>query len=287
MYIANEKDGFLYTLAAAESKKLPGSALAMRILSLLAKEAMYPKAISKRLKENEQKIYYHIRRLEKNELIELVSKEEHLGGTAKLYRLKKPAFFMRFGEFQSATRVPKNNKWLEPFIVDGNLNAKIIVGSPDPHGVERARARDAYYGIDLALFLGTFLISSNNAVALDTEISNLKQNLILLGGPVINRVAKAVNKKMPVRFDERKNIYSSFTKRTYKNDDCGLIVKAKNPFDETKDILLIAGKRYSGTRTAILAFLRYFNEIEKKSTHVVEGVDNDGDGVVDDVRVLE
>ena len=287
MYIAQEKDNNLYIIAAAEARKLPSSALAMKILSLLEKEPMYPKAVSKRLKENEQKIYYHIRHLEKSGLIELVSREEHAGAMAKIYRLKKPAFFMRFGEFAPAQRIPITNKWLEPFIAGGKLNAKIIVGSPDPHGIERARARDAYYGIDLALFLGTFLISSRHAVALDTEVTNFKENMIIIGGPVINRIANMINKKMPLRFDERKNIYSATTRKTYKNDDCGIIVKAKNPFDETKEILLIAGKRYSGTRAAILAFLNHFSKIEKKNAHVVEGVDNDGDGVVDDVRILE
>lgn len=287
MYIAREKDGRLHVIAAAEARKMPHSALAIKILTLLEKEQLYPKAISKRLKENEQKIYYHIRQLEKSGLIELASREEHAGAMAKIYRLKKPAFFMRFGEFKPAQRVPVVSRWLEPFITDGKLNARIVVGSPDPHGVERARARDAYYGIDLALFLGTFLVSSRHAVALDTEVTDLKANMILIGGPVINRIAGTINRKLPVRFDERKNIYSAITRKTYKSDDCGIIVKTRNPFDEGKEILLIAGKRYSGTRAAILAFLNHFSEIEKKNAHVVEGVDSDSDGVVDDVRFLE
>lgn len=287
MYIAQEKNSELYVLGASEIKKFPNSALALKILSLLSKEPLYPKEISKRLRENEQKIYYHIRQLEKTGLIELISRKEMGGGTAKIYRLKKTAFFMRFGEFQSAERIPKFNKWLEPFIADGKLNAKIIVGSPDPHGIERARARDAYYGIDLALFLGTFLVSSRRAVSLDTEVMSLKENMILIGGPVINRISNMINKKLPLRFDDKKNIYSSLTRKTYKSDDCGIIVKARNPFDESKEILLIAGKRYSGTRAAILGFLKKFDEIEKRNCHVVEGVDNDGDGIVDDVRFLE
>jgi len=287
MYIVDERDGNLYSMTADEIKKFPNSELAIKILSMLSKESLYPKAIAKRLKENEQKIYYHMRRLEKNGLVELVSREEHLGGTAKIYRLKKPAFFMRFGEFSQASRIPKTSKWLGQFVVNGKLNAKIVVGSPDPHGIERARARDAYYGIDLALFLGTFLVSSDHSVALDTEITGMKQNMILIGGPIINRVTNRINKKLAVRFDERKNIYSALTRKTYRSDDCGIIVKAKNPFDETKWLLVIAGKRYSGTRAAILAFLKKFGEIEKKNCHVVEGVDSDGDGVVDDVRLLE
>jgi len=287
MYVTKEENGALYSLAACEVKKFPNSALAVKILGLLSKEPMYPKEISKRLRENEQKIYYHVRKLERNGLIDLAMRKELAGGMAKVYKLRKPAFFMSFSEFRPAERVPRTNKWLEPFIIDGALNAKIIVGSPDPHGIEHARARDAYYAVDLALFLGTFLLNSGHAVDLDTDVTNLKENMIIVGGPVINRVTKMINAKMPIRFDERRNIYSVQLKRTFKSDDCGMIVKTKNPFDETKEILLIAGKRHSGTRAAILAFLNHFDEIEKKNAHVVEGVDSDGDGSVDDVRFLE
>jgi hypothetical protein len=56
-----------------------------------------------------------------------------------------------------------------------------VVGSPDPHGPERARSRDGYYGIDLGLFLGTFLYYvSDFSVKLDTEVTgdDLKKNFL-------------------------------------------------------------------------------------------------------------
>ncbi len=287
MFVAEEKNGELYAIPAAEVKKFPNSALAVKILALLAKEDLYPKEISRRLKENEQKIYYHIRRMEKGGIVEVASREERTGGMAKIYMLKSPAFFMRFSDFVPAARIPKTSRWLEPFVVNGRLNARIIVGSPDPHGPEKARSRDAYYAVDLGLFLGTFLTESIPSVMLDTDSLNLKENLILIGGPVINRVTRMANKSMPIRFDERKNIYSSLTRKTYRSDDCGLIVKMKNPFDTKKDMLVIAGKRYTGTKAAILAFLKNFGKIERKNAHVVDGIDSDGDGVVDDVKIVE
>ncbi len=287
MFVASEKNGKLYAIPAAEVKKFPGSPLAMKILALLVKEGLYPKEISRRLKENEQKIYYHIRRMKKNGLVEVASMEERAGAVAKIYRLRNPAFFMRFGEFAPAARIPKSSSWLKPFVAGGRLNARIIVGSPDPHGPEKTRSRDAYYAVDLGLFIGTFLTGSGSSVCLDTEVTGMEENMIVIGGPVVNRVTKKINGRMPVRFDEKKNIYSSLTRKTYRGDDFGLIVKLRNPFDGRKEILVIAGKRYSGTKAAILAFLRNFAEIEESNAHVVEGLDSDGDGIVDDVRIVE
>ena len=72
------------------------------------------------------------------------------------------------------------------------------------------------------------------------------------------------------------------------------IVKAKNPFNPEKSILLLAGRRYSGTRAAIIAFLKNFKEIAKGNIHdknvyakVVEGTDLDSDGIVDNVEFRE
>ncbi len=286
MYVMQEKNGKIYTLPAGEIK-YKGAPLAEKILVLLAKRPSYPKEIAQTLREEEQKIYYHVRQLEKQGLISIVRKEERGGAVAKFYALSKPAFVVRFAELKETKKIPTSN--FSPFIEDGKMNARIIVGSPDPHGPERARSRDAYYAIDLGLFLGTFLIDAKSAVNLDTDIrgDELRDNLIVIGGPVINKVTKLVNDKMPIRFDSKKNIFSTKTKKTFKSDDCALIVKMKNPFDERKSILVIAGKRYSGTRAAILAIMKNFPLINSKNSVVVRGFDRDYDGVIDDVEILE
>ena len=113
----------------------------------------------------------------------------------------------------------------------------------------------------------------------------MTNNMIVIGGPVTNRITKKINDKLPIRFDRKKNVYSSLTKKTYRSDDCGFIVKIRNPHDETKSIMVIAGKRYSGTRAAILAFLKNFESLS--GHNVVEGVDDDGDGIIDTVDILE
>ena len=68
----------------------------------------------------------------------------------------------------------------------------------------------------------------------------------------------------------------------------------KNPFNNRKQILLVAGKRFSGTKATIISFLRYFNEISKGNKYndkihakVVEGIDLDSDGIVDDIKIWE
>ncbi len=286
MLISEERNGRLYSLQAKEID-FNYSKLAMKILHAIARKPAYPKEIASILKEHEQKIYYHIRKLERLGIIKIIKKEERGGSVAKYYALTKPSFCMCFMEMELANRMTKTNAWLEPFVENGKLNAKIIVGSPDPHGPEKARSRDAYYAIDLGLFLGTFTSESKPVVCLDTELHDMKDNLIIIGGPVVNRITKLMNKSLPVRFDDKKYIYSSFSRKTYRSDDCGIVVKTKNPFDRNKMILVIAGRRHSGTRAAILSFIRKFSEIEKKNIHVVEGIDTDFDGIVDDVRIME
>lgn len=289
MFIAKEENGKFYTLPTIEVRNFVTSELAIKILRALARKPSYPKEIAKLLKEDEQKIYYHIRNLEKNGLIRVVRKEERGAALAKYYALTKPSFTMRFRDLQPAEKIPRTNEFLYPFIIDGRFNARIVVGSPDPHGPERARSRDAYYAIDLGLFLGTFLINTNASVKLDVDMHShdLKENLIIIGGPVINRITRLINNKLSIRFDRKKNIYSSISKKTYRSDECGFIVKRDNPYDKEKKILVIAGKRYSGTRAAILAFLQNFDELSKKDSCVVEGIDEDGDGVIDSVKILE
>ncbi len=286
MYVTEEKNGKMYALPAGEIK-YSGAQLAGRMLALLARKPSYAKEIAYMLRENEQKIYYHIRKLERAGMIRIVRKEERGGAVAKFYALSKPAFVLRFSEMKEIKKLPKSD--LPPFIIESKMNAKIVVGSPDPHGPERARSRDVHYAIDLGLFLGTFLTESQPSMHLDTDMrgEDLRDNLIVIGGPVINRITAMINDKMPVRFDsKKKNIFSIKTKKVYKSDDAGLIVKMPNPFSKDKSILIIAGKRYSGTRAAILAIIKHPDLLQKKST-VVQGLDRDYDGIVDDVEILK
>lgn len=283
--------------------KVMSSQLAQRILKELVKKPNYPMALAKRLKINEQKIYYHIRNLERARIIEVSHQETVHGTVANFYSVTAPSFVVALSEFRQSHKIPGIQAppvdFLSPIIENGVLDGTFVVGSPDPHGSEMARSRDGYYGIDLALFLGTFInnVSGLN-VKLDTEVRNddLQKNLIVIGGPVVNVVMAKINRFLPVKFDQKKGwaVTSSISGKTYHEDSCGIVAKVKNPFNKKKWVLVVAGKRYAGTQAVTIAFLNHFNELvkgnkydNKISARVIEGLDRNADGVVDDVRFVE
>lgn len=307
MFVVDRIKGEISSLPAKEISfkkiKPATSPLARRILKALTEGSDYPRNLAKRLKVNEQKIYYHIKNLEKAGIIEVVKTEAIQGAAANFYGLTEPSFVIKLKDFEKTPRAHQLQEgphgFLEPFIENGQLKSTIIVGSPDPHGPEKARSRDGYYGIDFALFLGSFLnhIPKLN-VKLDTEAraEDLKENLILIGGPVVNTVSEKINSKLPIRFDKEDNwnILSTITGKIYHSDETGVVAKIKNPFNTKKQILLVAGKRHAGTKAVMLAFLKYSNELFKGNkrdrkilARVVEGVDIDSDGIVDEVEILE
>ncbi len=274
--------------------------VSLNILRVLRDNEMYAKQIAKKLKIHEQNVYYYIRLLEKAKIIS-VSKTENINGTvAKFYKVNSDSFFIKVGEFKESSKLEESGSdFLKPFIQNGELNALIVVGSPDPHGPLKARSRDGYFGMDLALFLGTFLNYINESkVKLDTEIQEKdlhENNLIILGGPIVNKVTEMLNKKMPIYFDEdKKGFYSTISKKTYFHDEIGVINKAKSPFNKEKMVLVIEGLRNSGTKAAILSFIKKFKELEQGNkfnkniySKIVEGEDLDSDGFVDSVEILE
>lgn len=306
MFVVEKSKGEVASLPARELSfsqvKSLSSQLAQKIALEISKKPSYAMEIAKKLKVNEQKVYYHIRKLEKARIIEVSRTETIQGASANIYSVVEPAFVIKLREFQTTQKIAfekQPTEFLEPFIEEGQLNAVIIVGSPDPHGPEKARSRDGYYGIDLALFLGSFLnyLPELN-VKLDTEAraEDLQKNLIIIGGPVVNTVTGQLNEKLPIRFDKSNNwrIVSSISGKSYHSDETGIIEKIKNPFNNKKSILLVAGKRYMGTKAVMLAFIKHFKEIcegnkfnKEINAKVVEGIDLDSDGIVDEVDVLE
>src|SRR3989344_7561472 len=95
-YIVDEKNGKTFSvpvkIISHRQIKTATSDLALKILELLAHEPAYPKDIAKKLKMHEQKIYYHIRQLEKAGLVEHKGSEVKQGAIAKYYQLTEPAF---------------------------------------------------------------------------------------------------------------------------------------------------------------------------------------------------
>jgi len=278
------------------------SELAQKILQELSKRPGCAMDIARSLKEHEQKIYYHIRRLEGAGLITLHRTEERVGAIAKIYSVSHPYAVVKLfdGEhLPDVTTRAREIEFFRPFINDGKFNATIVVGSPDSHGKYSVQSLDGSVGIDLALFLGTFLKRAKPNYKLDTQMSekDMRGNLIIIGGPKSNIIIDKFNKDMPIYFDTDHdfNIVSSFTKQTYTGDDIGVIIKMKNPLSKNGDkyILVLSGIRFKGTRAAVIALMKNMRELQKGNkfnggvARVVRGIDKDSDGRIDDVEFLE
>jgi len=312
-WIVEEKDGkrtILPTKIVNPLKlKSALSPLAWKILKLLSEKDYYPKELGKKLKMHEQKIYYHIRNLEKAGLIKKTREETRQGAVTKYYTITEPSLSVSLKPLEPATKLfsikQEYRNFLDPFVKDGKFNAKIIASSPEPHGPTKERGKDSVYTTNVALFFGTFLnyIPEESGIIFDTDTTkeDLKNNLIIIGGPGVNSIAKKINKKLPVRFEKVKykenwynSIYSEISKKTYSEETYGLIIKTKNPFDKTKQILLLAGITHKGTRAASISLLQNFKKIIKGNSYnnkftanVIDGIDADSDGIIDTTEIIE
>ena len=279
-----------------EKAKAIASPLATRVMRTLAQHAdgMHASEIARRLREPVQKIHYHVTRLRKAGIVRVERLADTSGASAKILRVNAPAVGVRFGEFQQgAGGGQRDSAFLSPFITDGEWNARIVVGSPDPHGPESARGRDAAYAIDLGLFFGARTrIAPGPAVTLDTELRSWRANLVIIGGPVVNKAAARINDRRDaaVSYDAGRKAFRT-PAGWFDSETGGVIVKMPNPFAPGKQVLWIAGKRHTGTRAAILAFLRDFPSVCERARHergvewlAIEGVDEDSDGIIDHAR---
>ncbi|MEM0360030.1 MAG: S-layer protein [Candidatus Diapherotrites archaeon] len=284
------------------------------IFKELSKRESYPAEIAKKLGLGQQEAYYYMNKLKAAGLVKIAKKEEKQGGLAKFYSATDNCFALvpalseinRHESFSAITgeekSLEKNIKsFFEPFISQGELNAKIIVGAPDSHGEFRARARDAHLAVELAGFLGTLAKKSRvPLVYLDTTIRNLKDensNLIIIGGPITNSLSSQANQHLSISFKQKNAqwiIESENSGKEFTEDNIGIVEKIKHPFFESRHILFIAGKRNAGTRAAILSIIQNTEEIakpntfnEKKTAHIVEGLDLDSDGEIDSVELKE
>ena len=280
--------------------------IAWKIVNLLAGRPMYPAQIAKELKIYEQSAYYYIRKLLTIRAISQVETSFVRGGTAKLYKTEFAAFGieMNWGEKKFETVNGKINRnvqtFFEEFIDDGLFNGTIVVGAPDPHGPYRSSARDGHYAAQLAFFLGSFCgLPQNFVVKLDVDAKSEKisrtVNIISIGGPGTNIITSEFNRYLPIRFDET-NFWSGLIAphgRTHTLDNHGLIAKIRNPYSEKVNIVIIAGVRSAGTKSAVIALTNHGNVILKKFNQennwalVVQGFDMDSDGKIDTIDIVD
>lgn len=235
-----------------------------------------------------QTIYYHLRLLAREGLIRLHGMEERGGAYAKKYAATAEALAIPLSEWKPYAEPRKSAPaFLLPFIREGMLDAKMVVGSPEPHGAFRARGSE-FASIELAAFLAQFAGVGYPLYYLDTQASALRGgNLIVVGGPKVNMLSHEANALLPIRFTPSFEVHSMRTGKHY-GDDVGVVQAVESPFSSGKRMLLLAGGSHNSTRVAVLALARQKNWWDQEDlAHVVQGFDENGDGVVDAVEVLE
>lgn len=279
------------------------SDMAWSIIQALNEKPMYPNELARRLKIHEQKIYYHINRMLKAGLIEIVREENRHGAVCKFFAPVSSAFGFELpgGESEmnggSIESSPQLSEFLYDFIKEGFFEGSLVVGSPTQHGPFLTSARDGHYATQLGLFLGRFCSSGNRfVVKLDTELKaeeSHKRNLIIVGGPVANIVCADLNEKLKTRFSWDKSWFITSDKGRYSGDTDGIIARLTNPWDESKKVIMLSGIKFEGTKACILALTQQHEKILKGFNKnrdfyaVIRGLDRDGDGKVDDIQMLE
>jgi len=286
---------YLLELDGAEALKALANPLRLSILKLLALRPRYPAEIARDLRVGEQLVYYHIARMKKAGLIEEASFERRRGAVAARYKLSADGVAILFRKKASGSVTV-----LSP-ILDSLLSEEkslvMVLGSPEPHGPFRGRGRDHYLAARLAYAIGASYGSRVKLkVVLDTDprLDLSSANLIAVGGPAANMVTARLNDKLPVSFDPERGfaLVSRCSGKVYGDDNCGVVELVETP--EGNLTLVLAGVHLPGTKAAITALFKLGRELAEPNAHdrrfiahVVEGVDADGDGEIDDVSLLE
>src|SRR2546425_1634081 len=274
------------------------SPLAWRILQEVAKTPDYPNALAGRLKVHEQKVYYHVRRLEAAGLLRVLREEPKRGASARVLAPTAEAFAIVLkgrGNPVTSPLLPHAGvvgRFLEEFTRDGVFEGSIVVGSPYTHGPFNTTARDSPYAVELGFFLGRlFAPRKDLIVRLDTEVKARgagKEDMILVGGPVANIITMDLNPHLAVNFDWKQvwRMESARTRRPYADEQVGLIAKVPNPWNPAHVIVLLSGLHAVGTMSAILCLTRFAEDVLKGYTtgeelfRVVAGKEHDEDGRV-------
>jgi DNA-binding transcriptional ArsR family regulator len=296
-----EKKAYNSVIVDPKNLGILSNELTLRIIRELAKNSGCALDLARSLGVHEQKIYYHLRKLEGAGIIKLLRNERRFGMTAKIYDVVSPVVAAKLydaGFSFKDTRLQNLRmvKFLHPFIEKGKLNAKIVVGDPYPHGRFDTGSKSAVHLFDFAVLLGQVLnMTSYSHYTLDIHFreEDMKGNIIVIGNPKENVIFDKLNSKIPVFFDKNDDwsIKSTLSKKIYKDPRNGFILKWENPFNKDKSVLLFGGKRTRGLQGAMIAFTQYFKDLlEKKpslSGVIVEGYDKDGDANIDSVKILE
>lgn len=274
---------------------------AIKIAKALSKKPTTADEIARNLKMPKKTAYFYV-----NKLLELgiLARQNVPGKKADVYRSATNSFSYEIGDANVKLDIREQNiqdenvaKFYRRFVKNGKFDGYICVGSPDPHGEYRAIARDTHYAIYLAMFLGQFCeLPKDFPVLLDTDViaRNLfKQNLIVVGGPVTNLITRDINNFLPMKFAKEEGWALKDREGMHSRDYEGVVEKIKNPFDKSKEVIMLGGIWNIGTLSAMLAATR-FSKLTFRSYNdeapwhvLVRGYDIDGDGEIDSVETVQ
>jgi DNA-binding transcriptional ArsR family regulator len=277
-----------------------------KILQELATVEQCAHELAKKLNASQQVVCYHLKELEKAGFIRLQRRERRRGAVAKYYRAEHTAIAVIASklekpnpETEETTLSDASTKLLAPYVVNGIFNGHVVVGSPDQHGIFRERDLGGYNASYLAFFLGSLLpLVRTNVIKLDTELTQqqILNNLILVGNPRVNTIAMMMNEFLPITYELTGPdvIMSTISERAYAEPQDGAVQMIRNPMNPDSKVIVLAGNEAAGTQAAIMAFVRYTEDIASGNVfnrevvaRVVSGVDANQDGVIDDVEFLE
>lgn len=281
---------------------------AWKIVLLLSQKPMYPAQVAKAMGIYQQSAYYYIRRLASIGALEEAGSTMVKGGTARLYHATSPAFGIEMdwgstpiqGKF--GRRTSGGMRLFDGFINENDIfKGLIVVGAPEPHGPYKSSSRDGHYAVQLAFYLGslTGTIPEGFLVKLDVDAKAEKllaaSNMISIGGPGTNIITAEFNRHLPIRFDES-NYWAGLVEKSgkhYSSDNHGLIARITNPYDSRYRVVVVAGVRSAGTKSAVIALTNYGEEVLRNYSAtqdfavVVQGFDMDSDGKIDHVDVVK
>jgi len=306
--VVRDKNRNLYGQTSVFFDKVPAKVLSndisWKIIRTIEEKPKYAREIAKELSLNEQSVYYHIKKLLSCGIINVVEEQKIRGASAKKVLLSKDGIAILFKQPRMEfSRVQNSHEKLclffNEFNKDNSFEGYIVVGSPEPHGPFRAVARDGHYAVQLSYFLGKCTANPKSfMVRLDTDIKAEKlysENLILVGGPITNIITSEMNQYLQVKFAEP-NYWSGLIDsegNIYNGETDALISKIRNPYDSSKCIIVVAGIRHVGTKSAIIGLTEFSEETLKsyigqpKYTVVIKGFDQDADGKIDHTEILK
>jgi len=168
-YLLREEHGELLfspskSLSVPDGPKHLSHDLKIKILKNLNKKSMYPSELAVKLGIHEQNLYYHINHMLKSGILEVAQRKEIRGTVAKKLKPTSMNFSISLSkDWQPLAKLTKQRKktkiesFYKNFELQGRFNGKIVVGSPDPHGPFKARARDGHYATDLSKYSSPIL----------------------------------------------------------------------------------------------------------------------------------